>query len=36
MAELSDEQIDSRRDGHNCQPRGLDHGLEYASKLNAS
>lgn len=28
MAELRAEQISSRRDGHNCQPRGLAHGFE--------
>lgn len=36
MAELRAAHTDSRRDGHNCQPNGLAHGLEYASKLNAS
>lgn len=36
MAELRAAHIVSRRDAHNCQPNGLDHGFEYASKLNAS
>lgn len=36
MAELRAAHTDSRRDGHNCHPSGLDHGFEYASKLNAS
>lgn len=36
MAELRAAHTDSRRDGHSCQPNGLAHGLEYASKLNAS
>lgn len=36
MAELRAAHTVSRRDGHNCHPSGLDHGFEYASKLNAS
>ena len=36
MAEFNAEQMDSRREGHSCQPKGLAHGFEYASKLNAS
>lgn len=36
MAELSAAQMVSRRDGHSCQPSGLDHGFEYASSENAS
>lgn len=36
MAELRAAHMVSRRDAHNCQPNGLDHGFEYASKLNAS
>lgn len=36
MAELSAAHTLSRRDGDNCQPKGLDQGLLYASKLNAS
>jgi len=36
MAELSAAQTDSRLVGHNCQPKGLAQGFEYASKLKAS
>ena len=36
MAEFKAAHTFSRLDGHNCQPNGLDHGFEYASKLNAS
>lgn len=36
MAEFSAAHTISRRVGHNCHPRGLDHGFEYANKLNAS
>lgn len=36
MAEFNAAQTVSRLDGHNCHPSGLDHGFEYANKLNAS
>lgn len=36
MAEFKAVQTVSRFVGHNCQPKGLDHGFEYAIKLNAS